>query len=374
MSLERIALILGPPDGSGCDVIDAGPEWDDLPAAGGALWGRVPAPGGTTPRAAALHALRRERALRRVAARFRGTRATRWPPPDLGGPRPRNTLRNALLSGAIAEIDPPRERLLDAAARAGGARGVDRFRPASGGAVLARVEIEGGRALLRAGASYHRLPSSPLVPRVLAHGDVAGVSWTAETLLPGRRPGRVTSGMWDACVELCAALPAADAPEAVRDDVETLAAALPALAAELRGAGVAAWDRLAPLGGAARHGDLWRPNLLAMRGRLTGVVDWDAWHPAAAPGVDLLNLWATERHGPGLGRSWRRRPWRSPDFLAATRPYWRRRGLEPAPADLDALAVAWWAGAAAGSLRRLPHLARRREWVERDVAAVLRSL
>lgn len=373
MTLERVARLLGPPDGSGCDVVDAGPRWDDLPGAGHVLWGRPPAPSGTVPRAAIDHARRRENALLRVRTRFADTRTTRWRPPDLGGAPEWNALRTALLAGALVEIDPPRERLLDAAAAAAGAAGVERFRPSSGGALLARVAIGGTPALLRVGGEPTRPPPLPLVPRVLAHGEVGGTRWTAETLLTGRRPRRVTRPMWDACVELCAALPAADAPDALRDDVEALAAALPGLATDLRAAGADAWARLAPLGGAARHGDLWRPNLLAERDRLTGVVDWDAWHPAAAPGVDLVNLWATERHGPGVGDAWERRPWRSSDFFAAAAPYWSRRGLD-APRDMDAVAIAWWAGQAAASLRRLPHLAERPQWVERNVAAVLRSL
>lgn len=374
MTLARLARLLGPPDGSGYDVVDAGRRWDALPAAGHVLWGRPPAPPGTPPGEALRHALRRERALGRVRARFRDTRTTRWAPPDLGGRPEWNALRSALLSGAVVEIDPPRERLLDVAATAAGAAPVARFRPSSGGALLASVEVGGTRALLRVGGERTRPPHLPLVPRVLAHGEVGGAAWSAETLLPGRRPRRVTKPLWDACVELCAALPAADAPDALRDDVEELAASLPDLASELRAAGSEAWARLSRLGGAARHGDLWRPNLLAARGDLTGVVDWDAWHPAAAPGVDLLNLWATERHGPGLGDAWRHRPWRAPELRAATEAYWSRRGLDPAPHDWDAIAVAWWAGQAAASLRRLPHVARRPAWVEGNVAAVLREL
>ena len=57
----------------------------------------------------------------------------------------------------------------------------------------------------------------------------------------------------------------------------------------------------------ARHGDLWSGNLLVAGRRLTGVLDWDAWHPAAVPGTDLLHLVATEqahrtRHS--LGSVW----------------------------------------------------------------------
>lgn len=355
MTLEAVARLLGPADGAAATVIDAGPRWTNLPEGDGpAIWGRTPAPSGTPLGAALAHALRRVGATRKV----RAARVTRWRPPDLGGPPARNALRNALLSGAIAEIDPPRERVLDAlAAEAGGT--VASWRPASGGAVLARI---GTRALLRAGgggntAAALEVLDDPLVPRLVAHGD----GWTAETILPGKRPRRMTREMWDACVALCARFPRAAAPEAPREDIR----AIPNLTLP---------PALEALPGIARHGDLWKPNLLATGSALTGVVDWDAWHPAAAPGTDLLNLYATERHGPGIGAAWSQRPWRSEGFSSATRRYWEALGLRPTVEELDAIAVAWWAGQVTASLRRLPHLARDEAWLEANVRSVARSL
>lgn len=366
MTLAAIARLLGPADGSPIAVVDAGARWTELPdRSGPAIWGRAPARSGTSLRDALIHAARREAALRRVAGRV-----TRWRPPDLGGGGGRNALRNALLAGAIAEIDPPDDRVVDAAAAAAGAARIESLRPASGGALLARVEVEGTAALLRVSHAPSPLPDvdHPLVPRSLGSGSVGEASWSAETLLAGSRPRRVTNEIWDACVDLCASLPAAGRPEAPRADLDAMAAT---------GIDVDAREplaRLDALGGAARHGDLWRPNLLALNGRLTGVVDWDAWHPAAAPGVDLLNLFATERHGPGTGAAWRRKPWRSREFAAATNAYWKARGLTPEPADLDAIAVAWWAGQVAATLRRLPHLAEDRAWLDANVLPVARSL
>lgn len=373
MTLAPIAALLGADE-----VVDAGPRWTNLPGAadGAVVWGRAPAPSGTSWRDALAHARRREAALRRVDASV-----TRWRPPDLGGSRARNALRAALLGGAVAEIGRAAERPLDAAAAAAGAVPPASFRPASGGGILARVDVDGAAALLRAGlaggpgdpapgaGALGALGGHRLVPRPLGHGVVAGASWSAEALLPGRRPGRVTSRLWDACVDLCAALPRAAAPEAPRADLDAVAAAVP----EARRA-EAALDRLDGLGGAARHGDLWRPNLLAAGGRLTGVVDWDAWHPVAAPGTDLLNLYATERHGPGIGAAWQQAPWRSPAFAAATRRYWDALGVAPSPGELDAVAVAWWAGHVAATLRRLPHLAGDAGWLDANVRAVVRTL
>jgi hypothetical protein len=320
-------------------------------------------------RDALAHAARREAALRRVDGRV-----TRWRPPDLGGSRARNALRIALLGGAIVEVRRPPERLLDAAAAAAGTIPVGAFRPASGGAVVARtgdallrVGVAGGPGDPAAGAEALRaLPRHPLVPRPVGAGLAGDASWSTETVLPGRRPARLTKNMWAACVDLCASLPRSPAPLAPRRDLGAVAAAVPAVAA--------LEPRLEPLdglGGAARHGDLWRPNLLARGRTLTGVVDWDAWDPAAAPGTDLLNLYATERHGPGLGGAWRAAPWRSPDFRSATSAYWTRLGLDPSDEELEAIALAWWAGQVAATFRRLPHLASDERWLAANVAPLV---
>ena len=362
MTLEAIARFLGPAEGPAPAVVDAGADWSPPPRRPGErgplVWGRAPAPAGTSLPDALVHAARREAALRRL----RGADVTRWRPPDLGARPARNALRNALLSGAIAELDRPRRRVLDAMAEEAGGK-VESFRPASGGAMLARI----GVGLLRAGASGNAARAlealdSPLVPRLLERGD----DWTVETMLPGSRPHRVTQKTWDACVDLCAQFPRAAAPQAPREDLD----AIP----QLGEMPATALERLGGMPGIARHGDLWRPNLLTEGAALTGVVDWDAWHPAAAPGTDLLNLYATEQHGPEIGAAWAQAPWRSPGFASATRRYWDALGLIPTPDDLDAIAVAWWAGQVAASLRRLPHLARNDTWLEVNVLAVVRTL
>lgn len=366
MTLEAVARVLAPADGSGVMVVDAGPEWKNPPPAGPAVWGRAPSPAGTTMKHALARATRREIALRRL----RASPVTRWRPPDLGSPPARNAVRNALLSGAIAEIDPPGERVLDAMAADAGGR-VESFRPASGGAVLARVNLDGTQALLRAGgtgeaAAALEAVKDPVVPRILGRGT----EWTTESLLPGSRPRRVHPEVWDACADLCARFPRAPAPEAPRADIEAISRTVPNVGEKA----APVLEPLQRLGAIARHGDLWRPNLLTEGRTLTGVVDWDAWHPAAAPGTDLLNLYATEQHGPGIGAAWSKAPWRSDGFAAATRGYWDALGLAPTTEELDAVAVAWWAGQVAASLKRLPHLAQNEAWLETNVFAVVHSL
>lgn len=359
MTLEAVARLLAPADGSPATIVDAGPDWTNLPeCAGPAIWGRAPARSGTSIVPALKNAAQRERALGRI----RGTK-TRWRPPDLGGTPIRNAIRNALLSGAVAEIDRPNRRVIDMMAEAAGGR-IESWRPASGGTVLARI---GKGALLRAGSRGNEAAAleamdHPLVPRLLA----SGAGWTAETLFPGSRPARVKPQVWAACVELCAGFPRTAAPEAPRADLDAISNV-----GEQPGRALDALDNLP---GIARHGDLWRPNLLTKGATLTGVVDWDAWHPAGAPGTDLLNLYAAERHGPGLGAAWRAKPWRSEDFASATVRYWEALGLRPTANELDAIAVAWWAGQVAASLRRLPHLAEDEAWLDENVRSVVRSL
>lgn len=364
MTLEAVARLLGPADGARVTVVDAGTHWATLPRGDGpSVWGRAPAPSGTPVGAALAHAARREMALKRVKGSV-----TRWRPPDLGAPPARNVARHALLSGAIVEVDRPPERVLDAMAAEAGGR-VESFRPGSGGAVLARIEVEGRPALLRAGISGNEAAAltsldHPAVPRLIASGD----GWTAETVRPGSRPRRVTPEGWRACVDLCAGFPRTAAPEAPRSDMDAIDRMVPDVGAR------EALEPLEALGGIARHGDLWRPNLLTKAGSLTGVVDWDAWHPAAAPGTDLLNLYASERHGPRIGAAWAERPWRSEGFAEATRAYWDALELSPTAEQLDAVAVAWWAGQVAASLRRLPHRAHDGAWLEANVFRVVGSL
>jgi aminoglycoside phosphotransferase (APT) family kinase protein len=121
-----------------------------------------------------------------------------------------------------------------------------------------------------------------------------------------------------------------------------------------------------------RHGDLWRGNLLCARRRLTGVVDWDAWHPSGVPGADLLQLLGSERRVAArgdLGVVWRSQLWREPDAIEILARYGSRTGLRGG--DPFALALSWWACEVAGNFRRAPHRAADERWLARNVHAVL---
>jgi aminoglycoside phosphotransferase (APT) family kinase protein len=126
-----------------------------------------------------------------------------------------------------------------------------------------------------------------------------------------------------------------------------------------------------------RHGDLWAGNLLIRRGRLTGIVDWDAWHPSALPGLDLLHLMATReerRARAGLGHVWLKQPWMSGRFRSVTVDYWGSMRIVPNDRFLHVLGLAWWASYVAATIHRLPHLADDVRWAESNVERVLEAV
>jgi hypothetical protein len=232
-------------------------------------------------------------------------------------------------------------------------------------------------APLHAADGLERLAAARLyaVPRLLGRGEVVGASWSAESALRGRRPRSVGPRLARQVTSLCLAFPRAEGPPlAIARDLETIELALPDRAGALRAVAAGVKPVVAALPAVLRHGDLWAGNLLVERGALTGVVDWDAWHPAAMPGTDLLRLFATEerrRAHLSLGRMWIMRPWRSERFLALSRNYWSALGVAPSDEVLDAVGIAWWASEIAGTLSRLPHRAADVGWLTANVDAVL---
>lgn len=215
------------------------------------------------------------------------------------------------------------------------------------------------------------------IPRIVDVGTTAGLGWTVETRLPGRRPDALTEAIVDDVGELLLRLPGDGAPPTSwEEDLTTLAerapearAAVSSLVHDLR-------PVLARVPSVVRHGDLWRGNLLVQDGRLSGVVDWDAAHTCAPPGVDLLQLLTTERRGRGrgLGEVFRARPWRDRRIRGPVAGHLDRRGVRADDRLLEALAVCWWAQEIAGTVRRLPMRAADHGWWEPNVRAVLRAL
>jgi len=375
-------------------VLEAGWPWsvktEALNAPGVAIWGNAPADGHS------LHAMipwatRRELALRRVLSGVGGFAARdvhRLLPPRRAGIA-RNALRSALLSGLIVELRAGEDhaRVIDAVAQDAGAGRPPEItvRPSRDGSALVRLTgLDDTPFELRVAAIGGRkdpqrngdalvalaLANVPLVPRLYRRGVTAGVSWTSESILDGALSNRLTPRIAADVVELCSALPRAEQVTSLRDRMLRLRDRYPRwapLAAELANAATEFQPAI------VQHGDLWLGNLLVSRGRLSGLFDWDTWHPAGLPGVDLLHLLSMQmrkRTGGDIGALWLRGLWRSPEFLSGTSEYWRRLGVRPTGEFLEAMSLDWWAG----QLFRRQKFAARPEWVEQNIDAVLETL
>jgi hypothetical protein len=380
-------------------VVDAAAEHrcavGTLPADVAVVWGRL-ANGSQHP---LRQAAERELDLRALRAalpqRLHVTAVHRLPAP---GARTgvRGWACGILRAGLVVEVAPPDAgpRILDAVAQVAGAERLERpLHAGAGGTLLVRARMaSGARGLLRvtrAGTSgdpatlantLERLATAgvPLAPRPLDRGVVAGASWMAEKLLPGHRPGRVTPDLVHQAALACSRLPISDAvPTAPVDDLLGAAAVLPRYAADLRRLADRLRSRLDGIPAVQRHGDLWAGNLLVDRGRLTGIVDWDAAHSSGVPGADLVQLVATDlrrRRRLPLGRAVLELPWRASTFTAATAAYWWALDIAPRRALLDVAGIAWWASEIHHTLVRFPQRRTDERWVAENVAAVLEGL
>jgi aminoglycoside phosphotransferase (APT) family kinase protein len=127
------------------------------------------------------------------------------------------------------------------------------------------------------------------------------------------------------------------------------------------------------------HGDFFRGNVLVDGGRLAGVVDWDAAGPGRLPFLDLLHLRHMSKHLPA-DRDWGLTvvrgllPWARAGGDELTRGFCRRLGVEPSPALLEALAVAYWLERLGYQLSTYADRTERRVWLERNVDEVLRAI
>jgi hypothetical protein len=405
VSFQALARLLLPANGAPSMVVEADARWklgaivSSQPST--VIWGRAPAPSGTAISRLARMAAARERALLALGVRprrpYRVGGVYRWRPPRLVAGRVRNRLRDALLGGAIVELvrDPPPPRVLDAVAAAAGHPGhVRRFTAGSGGSALVKLEDrdrQAGRILRLAQAGQPADPAhaaeglerlAPLgigvVPNLLKRGVACGASWSIESTLPGRRPAWVTATIARQVVAVCARLPlAAGGPTALAADLGRIAAALPERRQELTEAGARAARVLGRLPLVMRHGDLWAGNLLVVGKTLTGIVDWDSWHPAAVPGTDLLHLMTTDRAlrtRREMGEVFMERPWISAAFRSLSAGYWEAFDLRPDSQLLDAVGVAWWASEIGHALKLAPEQARDERWVALNVEAILRRL
>ena len=363
------------------------------------LWGRTPYMPGREIDEPGRFALRRERALGHFRVRppdgFRVHRLHRLEPPRWEAGAVRNAARKVLLSGALAELgrNEANERVIDSVAREAGAISPSRtsLRPSLDGYALGRLDVDGGRQVeLRVSRTGH--PSdpvrgldaldslaevgTPLVPRPVGRGETSGASWTTESVLTGRRPRRLTRRVSREVVDMCTQLPSGAAATSLNERLEAVGAMLP----RWRKATELVLSRSAALVGDVcgimQHGDLWAGNLLEESGSLSGVIDWDCYHPSGLPGADLLQLVIAERETRGgevFPTIWRSRPWLSDEYRSLTFDYWRALGIRPDERLLEVVALDCWANRVARVLVRQPHIADR-AWVEANVESVLGPL
>jgi Phosphotransferase enzyme family len=380
-------------------VVDAAAEHrfavDTLPADVAVVWGRLPN-GAQHPLRQAAERELDLRALRAALPRRLHVIAVHRLPARGARTGVRGWARGVLRAGVVVEVAPPGAgpRILDAVARVAGAERLERpFHAGAGGTVLVRARMASGeRGLLRvtrAGASgdpaaladtLERLATAgvPFAPRPFGRGVVAGASWTAEKLLPGHRPGRLTPHLVHQAARAFGRLPISDdLPIAPVEDLLGAAAVLPRHAADLRRLADRLRSRLDGIPAVQRHGDLWAGNLLVDRGRLTGIVDWDAAHCSGVPGADLVQLVGTDarrRRRLPLGRAVLERPWRASAFTVSTAAYWWALDIAPRRALLDIAGIAWWASEIHHTLVRFPQRRTDERWVSENVAAVLEGL
>jgi hypothetical protein len=404
VSFQALAGLLLPADGRRSLLVETDPRWSldgTAPASRPdvIVWGRGPAASGTATRVLAGMALARERALLRLKLRpprpYRVTAVHRWPPARLSAGSTRNRIREVLLGGAIVELASghPPARVLDAAARAAGFDAtIRRFGTGSGGSALATLKDGSGWHVLRVSAigqpadpvhaadALSRLASLgvDVVPQLRGRGSVLTASWTLETRLPGRRPARVSPAMARQVATFCGKLPrASSGPTAMQADLDRIIGSMPQRRGQLTDLAGRTSGRLARLPLIMRHGDLWAGNLLVSGNRLTGIVDWDNWHAAATPGVDVLHLLAADaalRSKRELGEIWLERPWRSPAYSSIAADYWASLGVRLSDDELEAVGVAWWAAATSHALELAPEQVEDRRWVGLNVEAVLERL
>jgi hypothetical protein len=369
------------------------------------LWGRGPLRSGAPPTEVAAFAAARSAALSRLrtawlrrSPHLRLAAVHRLPPPDLGGGRFRGRLRAAALRGALAELrrDDARPRVVDAVlADAGLDSPPHAIRPSAGGG--GRIDIDTPPAILKLGRSdgpgdpgreadgLERLAghamggdAASLVPELLARGRAAGAGWSLQRRLPGEGPGRLGPTVMGEALRFAAALPSSNGDAiAHHDDVRGLGELVPAAAGRFVAAAARVDAATGGVPGRFRHGDLWAGNLLVAGGRLTGVVDWDGWHPRAVAGIDAFHLVGMDlavRSRREVGAIWVERPWRTDPFRAALLPYWHALGLDPTPEQLEGVAVAWWLGHLGATLTRNPDRVEDDPWMEPNVWDVLDAI
>ena len=398
--LERYAFLLMAPEGAPqVELVTLDHRWksNQFPSGTQAVYGRAPLRSAKPLGAALTSALRRELFRRRTRrGTMRLVRSQRLDPPPGRSGRLSGRVRDWLLGGAVFQFssDENNKTLLDIVVEAAGA--VDtpgRFHAPGDGGAVARIRTrDGEEVILRAavagesadpgrladGLEYLERKGLGRIPRVTGRGVDEGISWITESLVHGVEPQEMDDDLLAQVIAFCTALPVTDgSPEAPTEELALVGRAFPQWADTIARVGVRIAPKLGRLPGVTRHGDLWSGNLLVQEGQLTGVIDWAAWHPSAAPGTDLLHLRAAQRKRGAdveLGEVWHDPPWEDSKWLSLTAGYWTALGIEPNEETLEAISVAWWASWVAQSLARHPGRATQPHWVEGNVDSVMEAI
>jgi hypothetical protein len=393
---ESLAWLHAPADDpAACALVEAPDDWRFrvTTTATSVVWGRMPARRQRL-RGAVRSALAREEILLALRGGRFGLRHwdTERIPPIGRRAAWQMPLRSVLMSGAIVRLGAgsARQRVADSIAGHAGHKGRRARLAVSGdGSVRARITrpdeppavlrlatVGGLKDAARNSYALRVLGESGAahVPRLVGAGTLLEVGWSVEQELPGAPVQALSPGLLGEVAAWAATLPRTGGPAlSVGERLGRIGAAFPALAADLRPAQERARAVAAAIPAVLEHGDLWAGNLLAADGRLTGVVDWDNWHPAGVPGADLLHVIAMTRRAETrqeLGELWLERPWAGARFRDATADYWDRLGLELTDELAWLVGVSWWAAHVTAGLRRGRQPASDPAWVARNVENV----
>ena len=319
--------------------------------------------------------------------------------------------RGAIVAGSAGEERPGvlERALYEAGEALGGTPGIVDATVRGSGALLVRISTaDAGDRILRLAAgpaarlldlsvgnlrAIEAAGSDAIRERLvlpLAEGNAGLARWAVERMIPGRHPGRMRSALWRECLDFLIALRSVQVGEgtaAQQGVADGLAADARALTphlddrerSTLQELERSLHDRLVelPLGWA--HGDFWAGNLLARRGRLMAVIDWDAARPSGLPLLDLLHLIAlgerrTRRLPHGRRCSEALWPLARDGGDERVRAYCEATGT---PGDLDtleALAIAYWLSRVGRDLRTFADRAGRRTWMAENVHRPLAAL
>jgi aminoglycoside phosphotransferase (APT) family kinase protein len=224
----------------------------------------------------------------------------------------------------------------------------------------------------------------------LADGWVGPVRYSLEPKADGRHPRKMTSALWDDCMQFLIELhrlssdPIAGESAAViaglDADLDTLRHVLgrteDRALDDLRATFSVRLDGL-PLGW--EHGDFWPRNMLSVGGRLRAVLDWDTSSAGSLPLLDLydlISLPASPRRHVHVGARLTRvlLPLARTGGDERIRAYCSATGTPADPGTLTALAAAYWANRAARAIRDWPLRARLPDWVADNLQRPLREL